>query len=173
MGIQILISSGPQIPGYGCLVEFAEYGPHRVGDLPDGRAGFHRCHNRRHEIGALGRRSRDGGERLPPRVRVAARPQGAETGDLSRLDVGIDLEKGYGPFFSIGKGAVPLFREPVDADDDRAACIDRLLRTECGFLNLTLDEPALNRRERAARTLDSRQDVPRSISRVKHAAARA
>ena len=53
--------------------EFAEYGPHRVGDLPDGRAGFHGRHNRRHEIAAVGRRLARR-RRAPSATRPASRP---------------------------------------------------------------------------------------------------
>ena len=90
------------------------------------------------------------------------RPQGLEPRDLSRLDFRIDPEKGSGVFSgrSVGKDSRPLFRKLVDADDDRAAGIDSLLRTKGRFLNFALNEPALNRRERSPVRSMTCQDFP-------------
>src|SRR5687768_5181563 len=104
-----------------------------MGDLPDGRARFDRRHDGRYEVAAVGGHARDPGERLPERPLVAAFPQGAEARQLPGFDLRINTKKGYGPFFGsghAGKGAVPLFHESVDTDDDGATRIDGLLRTE-------------------------------------------
>ena len=109
----------------------------RVRDLADGRAGLDGRDDRRHEIAAVARR---GGHAVEPRVhaspsrearrRERAPPAAARSPDRSGTP--------RSPCLVVG-------REPVHADDDRFAAVDRLLRAIRRLLNLALNESGLDR----------------------------
>ena len=56
-----------------------------------------------------------------------------------------------------------LLGEPVHPDDHALAALDLLLPAERRLLDLTLDEPGFDRRDRAALLVDATNELPRLL----------
>src|SRR5436190_8906992 len=109
--IDALHARGPAVralPRAG-LGELAEDSAQGVGNLTHRRLGFDGRDHRRDQIGSGSRGVRNRVERCTPGLGAAAGADRPEALNLAAFDFRIDPKKGYGPFFPLEKGAVPLF----------------------------------------------------------------
>src|SRR5262245_52745747 len=93
------------------------------------------------------RRGVDGDKRIAPHGLAAAGTKRTNAGDLFLLDPRIDLEDPR-------PGAIGL-HVPIEADDDRLASVDGLLCRIGRILYLPLNEPRLDRGQRATDPVDA------------------
>src|SRR5262249_38165541 len=139
------------------LSVFTEHAAHGVRDFADGRVRLDGTDDRRHEIVAPARGGGDGLERGAPGRCVARRADLTHARDPPPLQFRIDAQRVDPSSFlgSVGETTLRLVRVSVHADHDALARVDPLLRGVGGVLDLALDEPRLDRRERAAQRVDA------------------
>src|SRR5687767_5832468 len=125
----------------------AEHAAQGVGNLSDGSAPFDGGDDHRHQVFSAPRRPVHRVQRGAPLARAAAGAHGADTLHLLALDVRVDAEH-----------AGAAIRMPVsvlvDADDDRGAGVDGLLRAVGRVLELPLNEAGLDGAQRAPACVD-------------------
>src|SRR3954451_267286 len=123
-----------------------EDGAQGVRDFTNGGASFHGANHVWHQVVGAACGGLDGVQRLAPGARVPCGAQTADALDLARLDRRIDPEDVDGRVF--------VGRVPVYANDDGLAGVDLLLCAIRGVLDLALDEPRFDCRQRAAEAVD-------------------
>ena len=123
---------------------------------PTRGAGFDGGDDRRHEVGAVARApATTASSAARHRDRAAAGAHRAHALDLLALDVRVDAEDVS--IAGAGLASANLLTPTTTASPASM----RQLRAVGRFLDLALDEPGFDRRQRAARAIDPRRAAPR------------
>src|SRR5919198_1069909 len=125
----------------------AEDSSHDIGDLAKSRFFLDGIDDRWDQIVTAPRSGFNGRNGGAPFAFASAGSDSTHALDLSLLDRGVDAEHLDWRGLPIGKS--------VDAYDDRVGSFDRLLRSICGVLNLSLNETAFDGRERSSEGVDT------------------